>query len=433
MKSYRNIFCLLVLFYQLGCTTVSKNRNPSSVSKKIYSGSSDFKIITVKPKYQEFDAYQDVLSPSKEEDLQRPVREALQSAAAVSMIHLANNFNQQDFTTSQDSLFDKISNMVRTIANEVSEAVIRNPSLDQFSDEAFMLPIGEERKNFFYGAEKINLSSFEKTSIFVDDPRSNKFKNQATEAIQKYRLRMSNESKDPVYLLGWRRFLSIVKPKNNFGERELASRLTFRVLLGVKEGFIPNEVKNDQVELSGIQIPNGDGRGVTMSLLFDINLIDRTESPMVFVEIGDFESFDSFEFNISQNNKSKFAPSLVGVVSKAKKISTRFTFSKLAMNLENQVVSDLQILTGAGLKWGPVNFTAGEFKVPFISTQIEGEVNKTIVAQKSEVQEKIENSIKDYQEQQALRLSDVTGELISESDANVLIQTAFDQIMRAKR
>jgi hypothetical protein len=296
-----------------------------------------------------------------------------------------------------------------------------------------MLPIGEDQKNLFYGAEKVNLSSFEKTNVFVDDPRSEEFRNQATESIQKYRLKMHKESKDPVYLLGWRRFLSIVKPVNNFGEKELVSRLTFRVLLGVKEGFISNEVKSEQVELNGIEIPSGEGRGVTISLLFDINLVDRSEPPMVFAEIGDFESFDRGEFNISQRNKSKFAPSLVGVAKKSKKVNTRFTFSKLAMNLENQAVTDLQMLTGAGLKWGPVNFTAGEIDVPFISSQIETEVNKAITAQKGEVQEKIETSIKDYQEQQALRVSDITGGVISESDANVLIQSAFDQIMRAKR
>ncbi|MCX6119374.1 MAG: hypothetical protein NT027_17685 [Proteobacteria bacterium] len=236
--------------------------------------------------------------------------------------------------------------------------------------DTWLIPWPQEEKDGFYSNEKLSASSTEIANILSINPGSESFYKKSTESIKKLQASDFKNSESPFFLLGIRSFIFL-----NPG----SSKITFRVLLGLKPATKPFDQTNESVKLSQLIVPEIKERGIVSSFRFEIPLNEK-ETPMMYVEFGDFDRIEDGDFKINPTGQAKASPRLAGNVNKTglSKVKVDFNFARIAFNLRQLQITSLDSLLKPGFDIGKVSFRSFAMNIDSVDKQFQNEINSTI-------------------------------------------------------
>ena len=374
MKRFFSLSCLLIFITSFNVTCAGS-----------FTGQSDYRLLFINHQSPEFDPNQDILNPSEKELAIEKIEEKLAGATLKSLVPLVGTLTKSVTGTETDLLslvLTTAGSLKNSLAQELSTINVTESDIFPLIQDAYVAPWPSQKRNLFYSAQKISMNAGELVNVLGIQPGSEKFDKTLTENIKALQSKLHQDSTDPTYLLGMRRFLWLSVDEDS-EKKELKPFLTLRVLLGLKPGSFPFSEENDRVKLDRVTIPDISSRGSSASLTFEIDLSRKPVPPLLHVEFGDFEKFEDGDFVIRERGREKVAPRLEGTVNKPglKHVAVNFSFRKMTFDLTTQRVSSLETLVSPGIRVGTTNYVLGALSVTSVNDEFKGEINKTIEAE----------------------------------------------------
>jgi len=373
-------------------------RTPAQTAPIPYSGGSDYKLFLGASPDVDFDPGADITQLSERDLAREQVRNTIRGALLKSTFPVMGVLTGNKTGTEPNvltSLLNMTSILQQTLRFELSQIEVGDQSIWPLAQEIVLTPWLDKKDNLFYGVDKISMDSAHLVNVLGVTPSSLGFDKKLTTAVQEFQKRSTGNLTDPAYLLGFSGHLHL-DPKRE-------SLLTLRVLLGLKPERMKFEKINDQVKLEQLVIPETDHGGPVAALTFNIGLSPNSAAPTLDITFGEFDKFEDGSFVILATNQEKSTPRLVGTLNKngLKWIATHFAFKKMTLDLEQKHLSDLEMLTSAGINIGGAQFTVGGFSVQSVDQQFQAEINNTIDAEVKKAirtgKDKIESGILEKQ------------------------------------
>lgn len=341
-----------------------------------YTGHSDYRLVFAQNPGVNFNPNVDV-TKANGGDVGAKLYDSMRSAALKSLIPVMGIVTGNK-TGSEADLLPAVSDMVMhaaaTLREEIRPVLQTDASNLPAVSEAFLVPWLEEKSDLFYDQEKISMDAVEVANVLKAMPGSEAFGKKLTDDIKALQKKLYASSPDPWFLLGARHLLFVAPGK---------SRLTVRVLVGLKATEVPFTKTDDRVKFSKMTVPDRQERGVVASLLFDADLEAPNATPKLTVEFGDFDSYAKGNFTVDAATQAKFAPRLEGQANKTGTswIALNFNFQKVTIDMRTAQVSDISTLLSPGLRVSGSNWVVGGLRVQSIDQSFQTEINNTIDAQ----------------------------------------------------
>lgn len=337
-----------------------------------YSGHSDYRLILVRRPGPAFDPNVDVLKPGAVELAAERVSDALRSAAMTSLVPVIGFISGQR-TGSEGDLMPALMGMAKhagqALRKELAPITQGPGSAFPIVAEAMIIPWTEPTTELSYDDEKISMNAGLANVLGVS-VADDQFPEKLTTAIKTLQAKLHAASPDPWYLLAARQFLFVMPGK---------SRLTLRILIGMKPLTAPFAQEDARVKFSQVVVPDQPGKGIVASATFDVDLAQDTP-PSLTLEFGDFKGYEKGNYVVDEATQSRLAPRLEGQVNKtaAGWVGLNFSFKKLAFNLRTAQVSSIETLLSPGLRVGGANWVVGGLRVESVDQSFQNEINGTI-------------------------------------------------------
>ena len=364
----------------MGCKAPSTAGGSSSLLDETvnpfeYTGHSMYRLTLINRPGPEFDVNQDLLRPTASEKYREDVGAVFWGAAARSLVPISGALTGARTGTEPDlmqSLTMMVTNAKASLEQELRPLVSQSRQHGPAISEAMIIPWLQAREDVFYDAEKISISPTEVVNVLGASASSDRFAEKLTEDIKALQAKLYRESDQPVYLLAARHFL-FVSPNQ--------TKLTVRVLLGLKKFETAFSKEDPRVKFSKIAIPDVEGEGAVASVMFEVGIGDN-EPPKLHLEFGKFGKYEKGNFVIAEDGIAKAAPRLEGQANKPGTgwIALNFSFKKLTLNMRTAQLSSLNTLLSPGLRVGGSNFVVGGFGIQSIDQSFQTEINNTIDA-----------------------------------------------------
>jgi hypothetical protein len=330
-----------------------------------WNGHSNYRLIFLNSP-GEFNANEDVLTPSLFQKQLDEVRQALTTATFKALVPAIGKIAENKSNYSQ-VLMASVGNIQQELAVKLSKIKLEN----DIEYNVMLVPWDEKIQLPFYKADKVSMSANEAANFLGSSPRTSGFNEKLTAKMKSLQNQFFLYGNEPVSLISMMFTLTLKKS----GEKDLL----VQVLTQLKEAVIPFNNTNDKVVLDKIVIPAISQKGVSGLFTFDIDLNAKTD-PKLIVNFGDFDRYAEGFFLLDKSNLRLTGPRIEGLVNKnyLKKVGINFMFSTLIFNLKTLDLVNLKTMISPGLRIKGTNFTRGAFHVESIDTEFQNEINKTI-------------------------------------------------------